>query len=84
MFLLHCWQPDCYPIHDQHVHRAMTFIVDGRAKEIPTKRAAIAEQYVNCYLPFFLGTFPGLPARKVDMSLWAFGKYLKSTGGRSL
>ena len=26
IFWLHCWQPSRYPIYDQHVHRAMTFI----------------------------------------------------------
>jgi len=37
-FLLHCWShahgSRKYPIYDQHVHRAMTFICKGEREEI--------------------------------------------------
>jgi hypothetical protein len=35
IFWLHCWQPKRFPIYDQHVHRAMTFIKTGACEEIP-------------------------------------------------
>lgn len=35
IFWLHCWQPERFPIYDQHVHRAMEFIQQGILEEIP-------------------------------------------------
>lgn len=34
IFLLHCWQPNEYPIYDQNVHRAMTYIRKEKCENI--------------------------------------------------
>src|SRR5260370_10886615 len=34
IFLLHCWSRSKYPIYDQHVYRAMTFICGKPREEI--------------------------------------------------
>ena len=79
IFWLHCWQPARFPIYDQHVHRAMRFIQDGvRKKEdlqIPEKDPDKIQAYIDQYIPFH-ARFDGLPHRKVDKALWAFGKFI--------
>lgn len=77
IFFLHIWQPQIYPIYDQHVNRAMCFIKYSEIHEIPLKYKLIAQTYVEEYLSFF-NLFPPLGERKVDKALWAFGKFLKS------
>jgi hypothetical protein len=77
IFWLHCCRPDRFPIYDQHVHRAMTFI-EGSSEELDDK--ADPEKirlYLERYLPF-QGQFAGLNQRDVDRALWAFGKFLKT------
>lgn len=75
IFWLHCLQPGRFPIFDQHVYRAMRFILGGTTEEIPeTDRLKIAT-YINDYLPFY-AEFDGLDRRSVDKALWAFGKFL--------
>ena len=75
IFWLHCWQPNKFPIYDQHVHRAMTFIKTGRKEEIPEYDPKKIESYINRYLPFY-SEFQGLDHRNVDKALWSFGKFL--------
>jgi hypothetical protein len=75
IFWLHCWQPARFPIYDQHVHRAMRFIEDGRREEIPAKNANKIRAYIEQYMPFH-ARFEGLPQRAVDKALWAFGKFI--------
>jgi hypothetical protein len=76
IFWLHCWQPLRFPIYDQHVHRAMAFIVTGLPEEIPVSDQHKIHAYIHGYLPFH-GTFHGIDSRSVDKALWAFGKFLK-------
>ena len=76
IFWLHCWQPDRFPIYDQHVHRAMTFIQTGVAEEIPQYDPRKVEAYINRYLPFH-SQFAAIDGRSVDKALWSFGKFLK-------
>ncbi len=84
IFWLHCWCPDHFPIYDQHVHRAMTFILTGELREIPPDDAAKIASYKDEYVRFH-HSFDGIdirsvdPAldRTVDKALWAFGKFLK-------
>jgi len=78
IFWLHCWQPLRFPIYDQHVHRAMTFILTGVQEEIPALDSRKIDSYVRRYLPFH-ATFDGVcrRPRSVDKALWAFGKFLK-------
>lgn len=75
IFWLHCWKPQ-FPIFDQHVFRAMTFIEDGEAKELPSSPRKKISLYLERYLPFHRN-FDGIDARKVDQALWTFGKCLK-------
>jgi hypothetical protein len=77
IFWLHCCRPDRFPIYDQHVHRAMTFI--GRNPEELDDKSdpEKVRLYLEQYLPFH-GQFAGLDQRDVDRALWAFGKFLKT------
>jgi hypothetical protein len=75
IFWLHCWQPERFPIYDQHVHRAMRFIQDGVIEEIPDKDSQKVRAYVDRYMPFH-AAFAGFGFRLVDKALWAFGKFL--------
>jgi len=75
IFWLHCWQPERFPIYDQHVHRAMRFIQEGAIYEIPLKDRDKIRAYVGQYMPFH-AQFGGMPQRVVDKALWAFGKFI--------
>ncbi len=75
IFWFHCWQPDRFPIYDQHVHRAMTFIETGATEEIPQYDPQKIEAYINRYLPFH-ARFAAIDGRTVDKALWAFGKFI--------
>lgn len=77
IFWLHLWQPQNYPIYDQHVHRAMRLIEKGEASEIPSHNPTKISIYLNEFIPFFRNRFAGLDQRRVDRALWACGKYLK-------
>jgi len=76
IFWLHCWQPDRFPIYDQHVHRAMAFIQNGVIEEIPRTEIGKIESYCNRYLPFH-EKFATIEGRAVDKALWVFGKFIK-------
>lgn len=76
IFWLHCWQPTRFPIYDQHVHRAMTFISNGAPEEIPQYDPRKIEAYLDRYLPFH-AQFAAIDGRAVDKALWAFGKFIK-------
>jgi hypothetical protein len=75
IFWLHCWQPERFPIYDQHVHRAMRFIQAGVKEEIPDKDNEKISAYIDQYMPFH-AWFDGMPQRSVDKALWAFGKFI--------
>lgn len=77
IFWLHCWNPRL-PIYDQHVHRAMTFVIDnGAMEELPKLKATQQVQlYLDRFLPFF-DEFHEMDGREVDKALWRFGKSLK-------
>lgn len=79
IFWLHCWQPERFPIYDQHVHRAMTFIKTGKCEEIPSTNQRKVNAYCEEYLPFH-ARFRSIDSRSADKALWAFGRYLKRPG----
>lgn len=94
IFWLHCWHPNDFPIYDQHVHRAMVFIRDGRVDELNnyTDDEKI-KRYLQCYVPFFkqfaVGLpfdpeLDGVPGRKADRALVTFGSRLKSKTFREM
>jgi hypothetical protein len=85
IFWLHCWHPKRFPIYDQHVHRAMVFICNGRVEELSdfSEKEQISK-YIDSYtrffdsfrdvgIPFDLES-DGVPGRKVDRALMAFGQ----------
>ncbi|MBC7772467.1 MAG: hypothetical protein H7210_08245 [Pyrinomonadaceae bacterium] len=76
IFWLHCWQHERFPIYDQHVHRAMAYVLTGTSEEAPAANSRKVRAYLDRYLPF-LQRFRTLPPRQVDRALWTFGKYLK-------
>lgn len=77
IFWLHCWQPNRFPIYDQHVHRAMVYIEDQCLEELPLQDNQKVELYLNRYLAFHR-RFDG-EQRSIDKALWFYGKFLKLT-----
>lgn len=75
IFWLHCNYPNEFPIYDQHVHRAMTYIQNGEIEEIPKKDPIKIDLYIESYLPFH-SQFAAFDGRLVDKALWAFGKFI--------
>lgn len=55
----------------------MTYMQTGAAREIsPKSEVVMIRDYSERYLPFWK-QFATMSARKVDMALWAFGRFLK-------
>jgi hypothetical protein len=78
IFLLHCWQPERFPIYDQHVHRAMAYIQTEQREEITGwSDARKITAYIQRYLPFHR-TFSKIDHRSLDRALWSFGKFIKN------
>jgi hypothetical protein len=79
IFFLHCWCPAKYPVYDQNVHRAMTYILNEKADHFnkwshEKKRTSYFERYI----PFFK-MFQECDSRKADRALFMCGKFLKTT-----
>lgn len=85
LFLLHIIQPTRFPIFDQHVYRAHFFLENGIIQEIKESNQFKWDYYHRVYTPYFeiLKTHT-LDLRKIDMALWAFGKFLKTTYAEEL
>lgn len=79
VFLLHCIQPDTYPIFDRHVYRAMQYIENGTIIEVSKSDAKKYRQYLDSYLDFFTRVLEqsNRDAIKVDRALWLFGKSIR-------
>jgi len=79
IFLLHCIQPDIYPIFDQHVFRAMQCIQNKTIAEVAKSEGQKYSQYLESYKTFFNDVVhqSGRNGVKVDRALWFFGKSLK-------
>jgi hypothetical protein len=75
IFWLHCCNQQ-FPIFDQHVYRAMTFIQHRESDELNkySDKQKI-DFYLDRYIPFYaqLGNLD----RRADKALWMFGKFLK-------
>lgn len=88
IFLQHIISPDRFPIFDMHVYRAYQYLINGVIKEIEDDLEPIPNThiervkealYANQYAPFARNLAQdGIPPKRVDEALWAFGKFLKS------
>jgi hypothetical protein len=79
IFLLHCVQPQTYPIFDQHVYRAMCYMQSGVITELRNNSTRKYKQYFESYVPFYSSVVKCScrDSVKVDRALWVFGKTLK-------
>lgn len=78
IFVLHMARPQVFPIFDQHVFRAFTYLTTG---EIPEKMTRELKNY-DAYRKFFFSVVDQSKKedREVDQALMAFGQYLQSYG----
>ena len=79
IFWLHCWDQR-FPIYDQHVHRAMTFIQTEQLEELPNDAGERICLYLDRYIPFFdnfRGLLRDIHHRTIDKGLWRFGLSLR-------
>jgi len=83
IYLLHIIKPNDFPIFDQHVYRAFIFLKQNRRNEIPNSNKQKEQIYFAEYAPFFNALCKkGIPWKKLDEALWAYGKFLKTEYGR--
>jgi hypothetical protein len=87
IFWMHCWHPDHLPIYDMHVHRAMSYIEDGKLdKLVDRSNKEVIDLYLNRYMSFFARfaaidlpfdpKIDGIASRKADRALSKFGQYV--------
>ncbi len=68
---------DQIAIYDQHVHRAMTYLMGEKPEELDDYNDVDKENlYLNKYLEFNK-MFAGMEQRRVDAALLAFGQFIK-------
>jgi hypothetical protein len=86
LFLLHIIAPDTYPIFDQHVFRAYWFLTTRTIQEIPLPDKEKETIYFQGYLAFFNGIAEAAqqPRKQIDEALFSFGRFLKTSYGRSI
>ena len=79
-FLIHLVNPNEYPLFDQHVYRSYRFITEGVIEEIPNSHKRKYEIFRDEYCDWFnnLKVQHGLDPKKMDESLFSFGRMLKS------
>lgn len=82
IFWLHLQHPVRFPIYDQHVHRAMAFLLGHPTLEIPIHNPTKVKSYLQCYRAFFASLLCMGDSRRIDRALWAFGKFLGSEYGK--
>jgi hypothetical protein len=73
IFLMHICRPEEYPIFDQHVFRAFTFITK---KEIVDKPKNIQDYLGYKQYIFEIRKESGISLREIDKGLMAFGQFL--------
>jgi len=77
IFWLHLWQPSQYPIFDQHVYRAMSYLQTGEPKELLARDDEKLNTYLQEYLPFWQN-FHEYNSRQADRALWSFGRFIRN------
>jgi hypothetical protein len=77
-YLMHIIQPARFPIFDQHVYRAYTYLQTGNAEELKgtTKRTLALYRQYQTFFDDIQGQSRCDP-RDLDKALWAFGKFIK-------
>ena len=75
IFWLHIQHPPHFPIYDQHVHRAMAFMLEWPNWEIPDYNPTKVRTYLDFYRPFF-DRFSDCDHRQADRAIWSFGRFL--------
>jgi hypothetical protein len=79
IFWLHCCNQG-FPIYDQHVHRAMVFIEEGRIEELDGfSERNVVDSYLTKYLKFHRQFSE--EQRRIDKALVTFGSFLKAWPG---
>lgn len=78
MFLMHLFQPNKYPLFDQHVYRAYIFLTEGVVKEIPKNNKMKYIFFKQVYIPWFksLKSSTRLSGKTLDESLFTLGQYI--------
>ena len=77
IFYAHCLYPERWPIFDQHVCRAMCYMLESELREIPVKDTEKLQVYRDEYVLFYR-SFRLFPERQLDKALFMFGKFLKT------
>lgn len=77
VFLMHVTRPDDFPMFDQHVYRAFTFLQEGQITD-----RSFSEKDINLYLDYFsfvrkVEEETSLDLRTIDKAFFAFGKFIK-------
>ena len=78
MFLMHLFQPNNYPLFDQHVYRAHVFLNEGAIKEIPTSNKRKYIFFKEVYIPWFMSLKSSTKhsGKLLDESLFTLGQHL--------
>ena len=80
IFWLHLQHHEHFPIYDQHVHRAMAFLLNWPKQEISDSNPVKVRTYLEHYRTFFT-RFDACNPRQVDRALWSFGRFLRTEYG---
>ncbi len=85
IFLLHIIKPNYYPIYDQHIHRAYSFIngkdFRGISSDMYDKKKLTF--YFNEYLPF-VRRMNIQDLKEMDEAFFAFGQFLNIGNQKTL
>lgn len=80
--LAHLINPNCFPIFDQHVYRAYKYFANNNTDIFEyNKEKERIKLYVELYLPFFdelIASDITIDRKKLDETLWSFGKFLSN------
>lgn len=80
VFACHIARPSEYPIYDQHIHRAVLYLLEDESWRGVNNTMSMEQKelfYFEVYLSYFLPQFKEFSYRDIDKALFAFGRYLK-------
>lgn len=80
IFLAHIINSEKFPIFDQHVYRAMIFLLTNKIEELKNNDQIKLHKYEHEYLIFFNSVSPEITDyKKYDEAMWTFGKFLSQS-----